>query len=225
MITLVAMTVPASRYEYARSLASNRPISGDVAEVFERDDRLVVVIADGAGGIGGGAVASRAVLESVSLAANDRGFPIDDVHRWADLLKATDTAVFARGAGQTTAVIVVVGPQGILGVSAGDSEAWVVTASRIDDLTVGQYTRRRIGTGQAAPFIFERTALSGVLLVATDGLLKYASPDVIAKVVRDGAMGFAADQLVELVRLPSRTVTEDVAVVLVRGRLTLSRPS
>ncbi len=219
------MLQPASRYEFARSLASNRPVSGDVAEIFERDDRLVVVIADGAGGIGGGAAASRAVLESVRRAANDREFPIDDVQRWAGLMRTTDAEVFARGAGQTTAVVVVVGPQGILGVSAGDSEAWVVTASRIDDLTVGQYTRRGVGTGQVAPFVFERTALSGVLLVATDGLMKYASPDVIAKVVRDGAMGLAADQLVELVRLPSRTVTEDVAVVLVRGRLTLPRPS
>jgi PPM family protein phosphatase len=214
------MLQPLSRYEYARSLASNRPISGDVAEVFERDDRLVVVIADGAGGIGGGAVASRAVLESVSLAANDRGFPIDDVQRWAALLRTTDAVAFAGGLGETTAVVVVVGPTGVLGVSAGDSEAWVVTANRIDDLTVGQYTRRRIGTGQAAPFIFERTTLPGVLLVATDGLLNYASPEVIARVVREGAMGFAADSLVELVRLPSRTVTEDVAVVLVRGRLT-----
>jgi serine/threonine protein phosphatase PrpC len=219
------MLQPASRYEYARSLASNRSVSGDVAEVFERDDRLVVVIADGAGGIGGGAAASRAVLEAVRVAASDRAFPIDDVHRWATLLRATDAAVFASGAGHTTAVVVVVGPQGILGVSAGDSEAWVVTASRIDDLTVGQYTRRAIGTGQAAPVVFERASLSGVLLVATDGLLNYASPDVIAKVVREGAMGFAADQLVELVRLPSRTVTDDVAVVLVRGRSAAPRPS
>ena len=214
------MLQPLSRYEYASSLASNRPISGDVAEVFERDDRLVVVIADGAGGIGGGSAASRLVLEAVRVAAGDRAFPIEDVQRWAALLRATDAAAFARGLGETTAVVVVVGPTGVLGVSAGDSEAWVVTANRIDDLTVGQYTRRRIGTGQAAPFIFERTTLPGVLLVATDGLLNYASPEVIARVVREGAMGFAADSLVELVRLPSRTVTEDVAVVLVRGRLT-----
>jgi serine/threonine protein phosphatase PrpC len=219
------VALSASRYEYARSLASNRSISGDVAEVFERDDRLVVVIADGAGGIGGGAAASRAVLEAVKLAANNRAFPIDDVGRWADLLETTDADVYARGAGRTTAVIVVLGPHGILGASAGDSEAWVVTATRIDDLTVGQHTRRRLGTGAVVPFTFERTALAGVLLVATDGLLKYASPDVIAKVVREGAMGLAADQLVELVRLPSRSVTEDVAVVLVRGRLASARAS
>jgi serine/threonine protein phosphatase PrpC len=214
------MLQPLSHYEYGRSLASNRPISGDVAEVFERDDRLVVVIADGAGGIGGGSAASRLVLEAVRVAASDRAFPIEDVQRWVALLRTADAAAFARGLGETTAVVVVVGPTGLVGVSAGDSEAWVVRANRIDDLTVGQYTRCRIGSGQAVPFIFERATLPGVLLVATDGLLNYASPEVIARVVREGAMGFAAERLVELVRLPSRSVTEDVAVVLVRGRLT-----
>ena len=52
--------------------------------------------------------------------------------------------------GETTGVVVVVTPRGLLGVSAGDSEAWVITASGIDDLTTAQ-NKKRVGSGDASP--------------------------------------------------------------------------
>jgi serine/threonine protein phosphatase PrpC len=55
-----------------------------------------------------------------------------------------------------------------------------------------------------------------VLLVASDGLFKYAAAPVIADVVRAGTIAQAADKLIELVRLRSGNMAEDVAVVLVR---------
>ena len=64
--------------------------------------------------------------------------------------------------------------------------------------------------------LFERPQLDGVLLVATDGLFKYASAPVIAGVVRDGTVAEAAERLLDLVRLRSGKVADDVAVVLVR---------
>jgi hypothetical protein len=58
--------------------------------------------------------------------------------------------------------------------------------------------------------------LAGVLVVATDGLFKYAAPEVIARIVRGHAIGAAAEDLVALVRLRSGKLVDDVAVVLVR---------
>src|SRR5260370_341442 len=49
-----------SLYDFARMLASNRKNSEDAAEVFSRGETLVVVIADGAGGIRGAASLGRA---------------------------------------------------------------------------------------------------------------------------------------------------------------------
>ena len=128
----------------------------------------------------------------------------------------TDSALAANGAGETTGTVVVLGTRGIIGVSTGDSEAWVVTPTAIDDLTVGQQTRHRLGSNRVAPAAFGRSVLEGVLVVASDGLFKYAASEVIARLVRASAIGAAAEHLVELVRFRSGKVADDVAVVLVR---------
>jgi serine/threonine protein phosphatase PrpC len=200
---------------YARVVASNRQNSEDAAEVFERDDMLVVVLADGAGGIRGGALASRALVAAVRQAADDRSFPLTDMRRWEDLFRVTDAALSSSKAGETTGAVVVVGPRGLVGVSTGDSEAWIVESTHVDDLTVGQHTSGRLGSGWVTPATFERPPISGVLVVATDGLFKYAASDVIARMVRANAIGSAAERLVDLVRLRSGKLSDDVAVVLV----------
>lgn len=92
------------------------------------------------------------------------------------------------------------------------------TGGLIDDLTEGQHRKRRLGGGRAAPFVFVRPNLDGVLVIATDGLFNYARPEVIAQVVATHEyLDATAQALVELVRLPSGSFMDDVAVVLVRS--------
>ena len=91
-----------------------------------------------------------------------------------------------------------------------------------NDLTRGQHTKQHLGTGRVEPAVFARAALSGTLVVATDGLFKYAAPDVIARVARANAIRIAAEELVELVRLRSGTLADDVALVLVAAAPTSS---
>jgi hypothetical protein len=67
------------------------------------------------------------------------------------------------------------------------------------------------------PAIFDRPALSSVLVVATDGLFKYAAMEVIARMVRASALRIASEQLIELVRLRSGRLADDVALVLMSG--------
>lgn len=199
------------------NLASGRQNSEDRAEVFERGDDLVVVVGDGAGGVRGGALASAALVEMVRSAAGNPALDVRDADLWTVLLREADGTLAARIAGETTAVIVVLGPDGLTGVSVGDSEAWIVTAKSIDDLTRSQ-ERPRLGSGRAAPVAFQRRRMDGVLLVATDGLFKYASPARIAATVREGDVQQAADRLAALVRLPSGSFQDDVGIVAVARR-------
>ena len=208
------MTAP---YVWSRLLASDRRSSEDRAEVFEREDALVVVIADGAGGVSGGAVASEALLDTARSVAQDATLDIHDVALWTDVLEEVDSALAKKMAGETTVVVVVIGPTGLFGVSAGDSEAWIVAARSIDDLTAHQ-KRARLGSGRAAPVTFHRPALDGVLVVGTDGLFKYAHSDTIAKALRGGDVEGAADRLAALVRLPSCGFHDDVGIVVVALR-------
>jgi serine/threonine protein phosphatase PrpC len=205
-----------TRYQHAQALASTGSNPQDACEIFERDDLLVVALADGGGGMRGGAAASHWLIALVESAVKDRAFPLEAMNAWVDLFKTADAGLAENRAGETTGIVVVLGPRRLIGVSTGDSEAWVVSSTQTDNLTVGQYTRQRLGSNRATPTSFERPAPSDALVVASDGLFKFAAMDVIANVVRAQAIGPAAKGLVELVRLGSGKVAEDVAVVLVR---------
>lgn len=207
----------ALRYQYAQASASVQASSQESCKVLERGGTLVVVVADGGGGLRGGAAASRSLVAVVEDAVNDPTFALEDRESWIALFRETDAGLAANRAGETTGVVVVLGSRGIVGVSTGNTEAWLVAPERVDNLTVGQHAEQRLGTRRTTPTPFQRAAPRGaVLVVASDGLFKFAARDVIASVVRAQAIGVAAENLVELVKLRSGKVAEDVAVVLVR---------
>lgn len=198
-------------------LASSRRHSEDRAAVIERGEALVVVVADGAGGVRGGAVASGALVEAVGEALNDAAFDLENTDAWKYLLNKKDAELAKRMTGETTAVVVVLMPDRLIGVSVGDSEAWVVRATDIDDLTGGQ-NKARLGSGRAAPITFVRGTLDGVLIVGTDGLFKYASRERLAAIARGRRpVADAAAELENLVRLPSGRFQDDVAIVVLRS--------
>jgi PPM family protein phosphatase len=224
-VQLVGHHPMASRYAYARATAASGVRSQDSVGVYERGDVLVVVVADGGGGMRRGDAASRSVVAVVESAVADARFALEDARPWVDLFLATDSCLVANRAGETTGAVVVLGRSGFLGFSIGNSEAWVVTRTEVDNLTVGQHTRERFGNGHGTVVTFQRPQLAGVLLVATDGLFKYAAAPVIAGIARSGTVAQAADELLELVRLRSGKMADDVTVVLVRPDVAQVRPS
>jgi serine/threonine protein phosphatase PrpC len=203
-------------YTYVHALASNQPRSGEAIGVFPRAEALAVVVADGGGGMRSGGAASRCLVSVVGAAVSDAAFALEETSSWVELFRATDAALNVNSAGETAGLVVVLGPRGILGISVGDSEAWVVRPTGVDELTVGRQAKQRLGTNRVVPTIFERAALNGVLVVGSDGLFKFAGIDVIARVVRHNPFATAPSRLIELVRLRSGQMAEDAAVVLVR---------
>lgn len=202
-------------FEHAVVLAGSRANGEDRAAVVERDGEVVIVVADGAGGLGRGGAAADAVVAAVReapLAA------LLDVTRWRDVLARTDAELAARQGGETTAIVVAVSPHGLCGVSVGDSAAWLVTPADAVDLTAKQ-TRARLGSGRAAPVAFYRRALDGVLVVGTDGLFARtaARSAAIAAAARTGDAATIARNLASLARSPSGRYADDLAVVVVRA--------
>ncbi len=202
-----------THFSFATMTRAAAATGEDRARVFEQDDALIVIVADGAGGVAGGAAASDAVVDAVRARVEQRPSDPYDVRAWSDLLVRTDADLARRkSTGETTAVIVVVGPHGVVGVSVGDSEAWMVD-SRFDRLTDEQ-DRARLGTGRARPKPFHRRALRGVLIAGSDGLFKSTRSEAIAAAC-SGATSIIAERLVELPRLRSGAYPDDVAVVVV----------
>ena len=79
-------------------------------------------MADGAGGMRGGAIASDAFLEMARAVTQNATLDVHDAPLWSVLFGEVDAALAAKMTGETTGVVVTVGPDGLTGVSAGDSE-------------------------------------------------------------------------------------------------------
>ena len=177
--------------------------------------RTLAVVADGAGGTGGGAAAAAMAcsLAAQRLRTGGAGTP----ENWARCLYEVDQAV-VRSGGQCTAVVVEISEGRIIGASVGDSGAWMLTGKAIIDLTENQHRKPLLGSDEAMPMGFGPTELSGRLLLATDGLFKYATESDIAKHAMGVSVNDAVERLVAGLRLRSGTLQDDVGIILMEER-------
>jgi serine/threonine protein phosphatase PrpC len=173
---------------------------------------LVIVVADGAGGVGGGASAAQAACDLLMSRALETSRAPED---WGTALREADREMMTSAeGGLTTAVVVEVSGTVVFGASVGDSGAWMVGPKGIVDLTRHQLRKPLIGNGEALPVVFGPTFVAGRLLVATDGLFKYAPREELARRAGDGALENAVRSLIDAVRLRSGALPDDVAVAL-----------
>jgi serine/threonine protein phosphatase PrpC len=175
---------------------------------------VLVVVADGAGGLPGGARAAEMLIDAVrqpgsSLYAGTGAAELSDLLRLADARIAAHPA-----AGETTGLAVFVSEGYVVGASVGDSEAWVVSRDRIHVLTAKQI-RRRAGSGAASPIAFEERFVDGRLVVGTDGLFGYADEAGIAHVLRSCDLSECPEKLLSLVRIGGDRYADDVALAVV----------
>lgn len=190
--------------------------AGDCGEdrlaIIRTHTGAVIVVADGAGGVGGAAVAAQFVCDFLVARAPEAA---GKAQFWPDALKDADSAIAADShGGLTTAVVVEICGKGICGASVGDSGAWLIDEFGVVDLTGGQIRKPFIGSGAAQPVAFGPISMRGRLLVASDGIFKYAHRDVITARALDGSVENAADVLLDAVRLRTRRLQDDVALVL-----------
>ncbi|MBX3233363.1 MAG: SpoIIE family protein phosphatase [Labilithrix sp.] len=189
--------------------AAGARASQDRADVFARGETAVLVVADGAGGVGDGARAADHLVDRVREAVLDADFDLAAPAAWSRLFADVDRALV--GVGETTAVVVVLMTGLLVHAAAGDSEAWLVRADASERLTAGA-SRARLGTGRARPSASVRRELDGRLVVASDGLFRHTRSEAIERVVRAEKFGAVADALVALTR------GEDDVAVLVAER-------
>ena len=90
----------------------------------------------------------------------------------------------------------------------------MVAESDILDLTEHQVRKPLLGSGMTVPVSFGPVIFVGRLLLATDGLFKYAPYLEIAACARIGALAGAASALIQAVRLPNGELFDDVALAL-----------
>ena len=198
-------------FEFASVTIAQQARCQDHVAVFEFAQRVVIVVSDGAGGIGDGERASAYVVSEV----RNR------------LLEAAEPATFERllsqidmtmPAGEATAVVLELTSDRIIGASVGDSQAWIVNDGTITNLTASQVRKPLLGSGEARVVGFDHGALTGTLIVATDGFCNYVPQAKIGPTIATAWFPVLATELSKLVRLPSGQLWDDVGIVVARRR-------
>ena len=183
----------------------------DRTAVLEFEERSVIVVADGAGGIGSGDIASESVVREVKASHAD----IHSADQWAQLLRQIDASIVT---GESTGVVVDVRPYGLSGASVGDSQAWLIDGDSFIDLTQNQNRKPLLGSGFASPVAFTHSPLSGLLLMSSDGFCNYAKRDALTPLIAQSDFYAIPRKCIELVRLPSGELWDDVAIAAARIR-------
>jgi serine/threonine protein phosphatase PrpC len=192
--------------------AAGNPENQDRGLIIHDGPRIVLCVADGAGGRGGGAEAASMAVELVRQNAS----LLINAESCAEVLRKLDAAIAKDAvAGETTCALAVVTPEEIFGASVGDSGVWLIPKNGNHlDLTHFQERKPFIGSGSAWPVSFQRPRQAGCLLLATDGLLKYMSAERIIAACHEHPADVAAQRLIELVRYPSGALPDDVTIIV-----------
>jgi len=184
-------------------------VGDDRADAFDFAGGKLLVVADGAGGISGGAAAAQAVVDHL------RHLPAHPQHDWADVLRKLDQLLSSKGSfGETTVVVAFVTSEQIVGASVGDSGAWMFSLGIWLNLLEDQNRKPLLGSGAAVPVGFGPFPLGDRVILGSDGLFKYVKADRIGELARLDPMQLAVRELVAAARLPSGVLQDDVAVIV-----------
>ena len=177
---------------------------------------VVLAVADGVGGQPGGGLAAQFALDTIRELAPTLLYRRSQT--WQRLLRAIDNGLVQDPeAGLTTLVVICLSRKKLMGASVGDSEAWWVTKEGHFDLTEAQNRKPYLGSGRAAPVPFElKLPSDGTLVMATDGLFKYADPLAVTDTVRIG-LEEAPEALQTLVEGPGGRLYDDLAIVVAQA--------
>lgn len=196
-------------FETAHAVQAYRERCEDRIDIITNGDRTVIVVADGAGGTGDGHLAAESVIRETR--ANYA--TIQNATEWSTFLAQLD---FRISTGESTAVIVDLHPDRIVGASVGDSCVWVIDGSDTTDLTRTQSRKPLLGSHAATPAPFWHGALSGTLIVGSDGFFDYVKRDQITPMVARTDFFAIPRVCIDMVRLASGDLWDDTAVVACR---------
>lgn len=210
----------------------------DRVSAFRRHRDLIVHLAGGAGGVAGGAATAEFICEKSLKGdpATALSYLDATIHQLASggktgklmkvLLSAESDSIFknmpadeppASSYGLASAAIATITDDGeITGASVGDCKVWIFENGKPpEEPTMLQSHRPLLGEGNAIHTRFNGRLTQGVLVMATDGLWKYADWDRITKILRTLPAEKVADFLVASARLPTGELQDDIAVAVV----------
>ena len=180
----------------------------DCIAIHEMGDMVLLCLSDGAGGIGGGSIASRMVcalssdISSISKFSSEVEFEL--------LLREIDAALCNDSeAGEATCVLVLIRAGQATGASVGDSQCWLFEADFEYELSRLQNRKPLLGSGGAVPIGFGPVELNGSIVLGSDGLFNYVKTPNIRASLPEGA-----EYLVKLAENSTGYLQDDCSAIV-----------
>ena len=139
--------------------------SHDRLSVLRDAHRTLIALADGADSSQAAQAAAARTVGELGRCFRNGTLP-EDPRDWVMMLEAIDLVVLGdRDAGETSALVMLVHEDVVVGASVGDSLAYIVSrGGQAKMITTRQRRQTRIGTGLADPVGFGPTPLDGRLI-------------------------------------------------------------
>ena len=207
--------VPAVKGPWGAGCVGARSICEDQVDTFEHLGVTIAIVADGAGGMGGGFEAACTAVSVIRAEVTHRDEPLTPVSLTAALIHADGVLERTSMCGESTGLVVAICDGMVFGASVGDSEAVLADAGVMTDLTANQRRKPLLGSGSAMPVSFDPVPFRGMLVAGTDGLFKYCPSKAMADILSDTDGEPVVGRLVSAVRLPSGELRDDVGIVVI----------
>ncbi len=192
-----------------------RSICEDLVDTFEHRGATIAIVADGAGGMGGGLEAASTAVSVIRAQVTRIDAPPTPASLTAALIRADGVLERTSMCGESTGLVVAISKEMVFGASVGDSEAVLADAGVLTDLTAHQRRKPLLGSGSAMPVSFDPVPFRGTLVAGTDGLFKYCIRKAMADILSDTDGEPVVGRLVSAVRLPSGELRDDVGIVVI----------
>lgn len=202
-------------YRISTSVVSPKSSGGDDRILIRhlQDESIIVLLADGATGVGFGALAAERFIEVMSSHVTNFSRATDDIphgFRCADRqIAELDHQC------DTTGVVLLVHGDHYMCASVGDSAVFMESSSGVVELTLGQRRKPRIGAGIQDPVV-SLGKVAGPLLLATDGLS--IPPEMVFALLRGKQDDDESKDLATYItsHAEQRGLHDDLAVVVLR---------
>jgi hypothetical protein len=165
-------------YHISSSIVSPKPSGGDDRILIRhlQDQSILVLLADGATGVGFGAIAAQCFIEVMSDHVTNFNRASADI---AHGFRCADSQI-AQLAHQcdTTGVVLLVNSDHYMCASVGDSSAFVEASSRVVELILGQRRKPPIEEAGCAAVLQEWGCSLISEVIGPDGLARWDMPEL-----------------------------------------------
>lgn len=182
----------------------------DALEIKKVSHGYLFCLADGVGGVFGGANASNFISSLNDVPEMSSPDDFEEYLRKKDAEMLLDDMI-----GETTVIIGKVVDQTLFGASIGDSEAWFIGSDYEYSLTNLQHRTPKLGSGRAIPVGFGPINLEGNILIASDGLFNFS--DFIKVIHLSRNSNSVAKDFRHLAQTKSGNLQDDLSVIYIQG--------